>query len=298
MHIPVMKEEVLNYLNPKEDGIYVDATLGYAGHSSSIIKRLKRGKLIAFDVDKEALSYSDKVLRDISSNYELIHDNFRKMDRYVDTLVDGILIDAGVSSLQLDNVERGFNYHLDSELDLRLNQEEEFSGKDVVNNYELNDLVRILKEHSDEKYALSIAKSIIKERPINTTFELVAAIKNGVPMKYSNKRHPARKTFQAIRIEVNDEFNALEEGIRKALKLLKVGGRLLVISFHSKEDKIVKTIFEEVSFIPPLIKGLPNVSAEMLPDYQVIKKIKPSNEEVLKNPRSRSAVMRVIERVK
>lgn len=307
MHISVLLEEAVKALNIKEDGFYIDATLGYAGHSCSILKKINKGYLISFDQDSQAIEASSQKLSSIANNFTIIHSNFRYIKEEVEKLginkVDGILFDLGTSSMQLDTIDRGFNYHEEAFLDMRMNQEASLSAFDVVNTYEEKNLADILRKYADEKYASSIARNIVKAREkdfIKTTTELAEIVKASVPYKYRENKHPARKTFQAIRIEVNDEYNALEEGLTKALELLKVGGRIVVISFHSGEDRIVKNIFKKYTEAPEIVKGLPNIEDAYLPDYKLITKkiITPSEDEVDENKRARSAKMRVIERVK
>ncbi len=307
MHISVLLEEAVKALNIKEDGFYIDATLGYAGHSCSILKKINKGYLISFDQDSQAIEASSQKLSSIANNFTIIHSNFRYIKEEVEKLginkVDGILFDLGTSSMQLDTIDRGFNYHEEAFLDMRMNQEASLSAFDVVNTYEEKNLADILRKYADEKYASSIARNIVKAREkdfIKTTTELAEIVKASVPYKYRENKHPARKTFQAIRIEVNDEYNALEEGLTKALELLKVGGRIVVISFHSGEDRIVKNIFKKYTEAPEIVKGLPNIDDAYLPDYKLITKkiITPSEDEVDENKRARSAKMRVIERVK
>ena len=248
-HYSVLLKESIDNLNIKEDGIYVDCTLGYAGHSSQILKRITRGRLFAFDQDGEAIDYSKKILGQINDNYEIIKSNFvnikSELNKRNVTLVDGILFDLGVSSPQLDEGERGFSFHKDARLDMRMNQDSSLSAYEVVNEYEEEKLTKIFYEYGEEKYARSIAKGIIKARndkKIETTLELTEIIKNNVPEKYRRDHHPARKVFQAIRIEVNDELNVLEKAVRDGIDMLKPGGRMCVITFHSLEDRIVQLI--------------------------------------------------------
>ena len=252
MHKSVLLEESIDGLNIKENGVYVDCTLGFGGHSSEILKRLKKGLLIAIDQDDMAIKASKERLSKISDNYEIIKCNFVRMKEELlkrgISKVDGILFDLGVSSPQLDIDERGFSYHHDAKLDMRMDQSKEFSAYDVVNTYDYDKLVKIFREYGEEKYAISIAKQIIKYRenkPIETTLELVDIIKSGMPYKAMRDSHPARKVFQAIRIEVNDELNVLEKALEDAISLLNVNGRICVITFHSLEDRIVKNIFRK-----------------------------------------------------
>jgi len=307
MHYTVMKDESISGLNLKTDGIYVDATLGFAGDSSEILKRVKKGFLFAFDQDSEAITWSSNKLAQIGNNYEIIKSNFLYMKEELNNRnihgVDGILFDLGVSSPQLDTDYRGFSFHKDAKLDMRMDQESDFSAIDVINNYDEKKLADIIFRYGEEKYAKSIAKNIVKARatkPIETTFELVDIIKRSMPYKDTIKSHPARKTFQAIRIEVNHELDILAESLEKALSLLNIGGRIVVITFHSLEDRIVKDVFKKYTSVPDVVKGLPNVPNEYLPDYVIINKkpIIPSNKELSENNRSRSAKLRIIERVK
>lgn len=307
MHISVLLNEAIQALNLKEDGIYVDATLGYAGHSSEILKRVRRGCLFAFDQDSDAINYSREKLSKIGDNFTIIYSNFVHMKeelakRNVDK-VDGILFDLGVSSVQLDEVDRGFSYHNDAKLDMRMDKNGELSAYEVVNNYEEERLVEIFFKYGEEKYSRSIARAIVKYREnkkIDTTLELVEIIKSAIPMKAKKDKHPARKVFQAIRIEVNHELDILEESMNNALDLLNIGGRLVVITFHSLEDRIVKNIFRERTSIDEKVKGLPNIPEEYLNNYKLVnhKAVVPSLDELENNNRSRSAKMRVIERIR
>ena len=304
MHISVLLNESIENLNIKEDGIYVDATLGYAGHSSQILKRIARGCLFAFDQDGEAIEYSTKILDQINDNYEIINTNFVNIKDELNKRnvkgVDGILFDLGVSSPQLDEAERGFSFHNDAKLDMRMNQKQELSAYEVVNNYSKDKLIKIFYEYGEEKFSKSIAEAICKYRetkPIETTLELTEIIKSSVPEKYRRLHHPARKVFQAIRIEVNDELNVLQKALNDSLELLNPGGRLCVITFHSLEDRIVKNTFKEVTKENELYKGMPNIPDEYKAKYKLIGKFKPTKEELENNNRSRSAILRVIERI-
>lgn len=305
-HKSVLLDECIENLNIKEDGIYVDATLGYAGHSSEILKRIPKGHLYCFDQDDFAIEKSDERLSTISDNYTIIRSNFANMKEELAKLnvdkVDGILFDLGVSSVQIDEASRGFSFHQDAKLDMRMDTKSNFSAYNVVNEYEYQDLVRVLRDYGEEKYASSIAKNIIKAREtknIETTFELVDIIKNSMPMKAKRESHPARRSFQAIRIEVNKELEVLELALVQALDLLDIGGRLCIISFQSLEDKIVKNKFRSVSEIPDSMKKLPFVPDEYLPKYKVISKgITASKNELDENSRAHSARLRVIEKCK
>ena len=306
-HISVLLEEAINSLYLKEDGIYVDATLGYAGHSSKILEKVKRGYLFAFDQDSEAIRLSTDRLNSIGTNFTIIRSNFKNIKEELNKLdidkVDGILFDLGVSSPELDEAERGFSFHKDARLDMRMDTSQEFSAYELINTYSYEQLRDIFYKYGEDKYSPIIAKKIIKYREnksIETTLELVEIIKSAVPMKERLKKHPARQIFQAIRIEVNDELNVLQEALKQSAELLKVGGRIVVITFHSLEDRIVKKYFNELSKVDDIIKGLPNINEDLLPDFKVVnnKPIIPTNEEIKDNPRSRSAKMRILERVK
>ena len=305
MHKSVLLDECLEYLNLKENSVIVDCTLGYGGHSSNILKKIKRGFLFAFDQDDEAIKSSKTRLDEISDNYEIIKSNFKNIKKELEKrnikTVNGILYDIGVSSPQLDEDYRGFSFHKDAKLDMRMDQTQKFSAYELINNYEYKDLVRIFINYGEEKYATSIAKNIIKyrnEKPIETTLELVEIIKNSVPEKYKREKHPARKVFQAIRIEVNKELEVFEESLKDALELLDINGRICVITFHSLEDKICKDIFKSVSDIDKNMKNLPIIPEEYLPKYKIIANVKPTKEELEENPRARRAKLRVIERVR
>ena len=306
-HISVLLEESIKALNLKEDSTIVDCTLGYGGHSSYILQRIKRGVLFAFDQDSEAIRHSTERLKAIGTNFTIIKSNFVNLKeelakRGVEK-VDGILFDLGVSSPQLDDASRGFSYHEDARLDMRMNKDNPLSAYEVVNNYKEQDLVNIFYKYGEDKFSKNIARKIVeyrKNKKIETTLELVEIIKSAVPMKERLKKHPARQIFQAIRIEVNHELDVLEPALEQALSMLKVGGRVAVITFHSLEDRIVKNIFKEKCKIDEKVKGLPNIPDEYLPDFKLVvnKAILPSEEELEKNSRSRSAKLRVIERIK
>lgn len=306
-HISVLLDEAIDSLNLHETGVYVDATLGYGGHSSQILKKVKRGYLFAFDQDSEAIRHSTSRLSSIGTNFTIIESNFKNLKKELNerniTSVDGILFDLGVSSPELDESTRGFSFHKDAPLDMRMNTDQEFSAKNVVNEYSEKKLKDIFYRYGEDKFAPRIAREIVRYREkkeIETTLELVEIIKNAVPMKERIKKHPARQIFQAIRIEVNDELNVLSEALKQAVELLNVGGRVVVITFHSLEDRIVKKYFKEMTEVDEKIKGLPNVDLSLLPDYVLVnrKPIVPTDEEIENNPRSRSAKMRIIERIK
>ena len=305
LHKSVLLNECLENLDIKKNGISIDATLGYAGHASEILKRIPDGFLYGIDQDDYAIECSNKKLKSIGSNYKIIKDNFVNMKKIMNLLnvdsVDGILFDLGVSSVQLDDESRGFSFHKDAKLDMRMDRSKKFSAYNVVNEYEYKDLVRILRDYGEEKYASSIAKNIIKYRDnkkIETTLELADIIKNSVPFKARRDSHPARRSFQAIRIEVNHELDVLRSVLDDALSLLNIGGRICIISFHSLEDKIVKDVFNKYTRVDNRLNKLPYVPDEYMPKYKIISKgIVASEEELNDNYRAHSARLRVIERI-
>lgn len=302
MHTSVLLNESIEYLNLKDNSIIVDCTLGYGGHSSLILKNIPNGFLYSFDQDKKAIEYSLDRLGNIASNYKIINSNFVNIKTELNNLkidkVDGILYDLGVSSPQLDEGDRGFSFHQDSRLDMRMDQNQNLSAYEVVNEYSYEQLVHIFREYGEEKYATSIARGIVNNRPITTTLELVDIIRTNVPFKYARDKHPARKVFQAIRIEVNDELNVFEKSLKDALNMLNIGGRICVITFHSLEDKICKNIFKEVSSVNQELRNMPIIPEEYLPNYKIIKTLAPSDTEITDNARARSAKLRVIERIR
>jgi len=303
-HIPVLLNEVIDGLNINPNGIYLDLTIGRAGHSSKILEKLREGKLIGFDQDETAINESKERLNKINNNFLLIHKNFVHLDEVMEELgikeVDGILMDLGVSSPQFDEGERGFSYKVDAPLDMRMDQRNSLTAKDIVNTYSLNELCRVISTYGEDKFAYSIAKNIIKARenkPIETTFELVEIIKRSKPMKVLAKEgHPAKQTFQALRIETNQELEVLKKALASATKLLKSGGRLAVITFHSGEDKIVKDYFKSLTVVEGnRIDGpMPDIKL----DYELVnrKVITASEEELSYNHRSASAKLRIIKR--
>ncbi len=305
VHKSVLLEECLKYLNLKENSVIVDCTLGYGGHSSEILKKIPTGFLYAFDQDEEAITYSQNRLHAVASNYEIIKSNFVHLKQELQKRnieeVDGILFDLGVSSPQLDEDYRGFSFHKDAPLDMRMDRENRVSAYDVINTYSCDDLTRIFQTYGEEKYAYRIASAIVKARtqkPIQTTLELVEIIKASVPEKYKREKHPARKVFQAIRIEVNHELEVFESALEQALSQIKVGGRICVITFHSLEDRICKNKFKEVSQIEPALEKLPVIPDEYLPNYKYIATKEANKKELEENNRARSAKLRVIERIK
>ena len=306
-HISVLLNETISSLNLNENSIIVDATLGYGGHSSNILERIDEGYLFAFDQDSEAIRHSTDRLKKIGANFTIIESNFVHMKEELEkrgvTQVDGVLFDLGVSSPQLDDQERGFSFHTDARLDMRMNQSQSLSAYEVVNQYSREELARIFYQYGEDKFSQNIAKKIVeyrKTKPIETTLELVEVIKSAVPMKFRIDKHPARQIFQAIRIEVNHELDVLEPALCQALDLIKVGGRVCVITFHSLEDRIVKQFFKKKCEINEKVKGMPNIPSEYLPDFRLVtnKAIVPTEEELSKNPRARSSKLRVIERIK
>ena len=303
-HIPVLLNEVITGLDIKPSGTYVDLTVGRGGHSSEILSRLESGHLICVDQDAEAIEASQARLSKISNNFEIVRYNFSHLEEILQEKgieeVDGILMDLGVSSPQFDNGERGFSYKEDARLDMRMDQRQELSAYEIINNYGLEDLTKIFQIYGEEKYSYSIAKNIIKARelkPIETTLELVEIIKKSKPMKELKKvGHPAKQVFQALRIAVNDELNVLEKTLKVALAHLKPGGRLAVITFHSGEDRIVKNIFKEAAV--EVGNRLDGPMTTITKDYILInhKPITASEDELKRNHRSASAKLRIIAR--
>lgn len=303
MHKSVLLDECIENLNINPNGIYVDCTLGYGGHSEKILNCLTNGHLYGFDQDIEAINYSKERLSKVSNNFTLIHSNFiglkEKLEEYGVDKVDGVLFDLGFSSPQIDDAERGFSFMKDAKLDMRMNKDQDFSAFNVVNEYSEENLTMIFYKYAEEKYSKSIAKNIVKSRPINSTMELVDIIRRSVPTKYALTRHPERVIFQAIRIEVNKELDYLQDTLPQAIDLLKTGGRICVITFHSLEDRIVKHTFKINSEVNDLVKGLPIIPDEYKPKIKLVNKkpILPSTEEMNNNSRSKSAKLRVIERL-
>ncbi|MBJ7688122.1 16S rRNA (cytosine(1402)-N(4))-methyltransferase [Weissella confusa] len=309
-HVTVLLNEAIDNLNVKPDGTYVDATLGGGGHSQLLASRLTTGKLWSFDQDITAINYNKEHLATELSEGKVafIQNNFRNLrDALAEvgvTEIDGIVYDLGVSSPQFDDGQRGFSYNYDAPLDMRMNQSQELTARTVVNEWDFHDLLRILSRYGEEKFAKQIARAIERQRevkPIETTFELVEVIKSAIPAAARRTGgHPAKRSFQAIRIAVNDELGVVEESLAQALDMLKVGGRISVITFHSLEDRLVKTMFKEKTAVPELPAGLPIIPDEMQPDYKLVtrKPILPSEEEMANNHRAHSAKLRVIERLR
>ena len=302
LHKPVMLNECIEMLNIVPSGIYVDGTLGGAGHSLEIVKRLDSGKLIAFDQDIEAIENAKIKLKAYEDKVILIHDNFRNIKKSLEDIdifrINGLLLDLGVSSYQLDSPERGFSYRYDAPLDMRMNQSSQISAKYIVNTYSEEDLKRIIRDYGEEKWASRIAQFIVEERmkkPIDTTGELVQIIKAAIPKKAREEdQHPAKRTFQAIRIETNHELDVIYDVLESAVELLLSGGVISVITFHSLEDRIVKNFFRDEStgcICPPEIPVcVCNHQARLRLAHR--KPLVPSEEELRENPRSRSAKVR------
>lgn len=306
-HYSVMLKEIIASLNIKEDGIYVDATLGYAGMSKEILKRLSpKGFLIGIDQDEEAREYADSILKEIGNNYQILPINFAYLKKSLKEInisaVDGIIFDLGFSSPQIDESERGFSFMSDAPLDMRMNLDNSLTASKIVNTYKEDELNHLFFTYGEEKMAKAISKAIVKyrqEKEIKTTLELVEIIKKGVGANYYFKNHPERKIFQALRIEVNQELDVLASVLPEAIDLLKKGGRMSVITFHSLEDRIVKNTFKKFSEVPDILKGLPDIPEEYKPKIKIINKkpITPSEKELEENSRSHSAKLRIIERI-
>ncbi|MDM5328043.1 16S rRNA (cytosine(1402)-N(4))-methyltransferase RsmH [Neobacillus sp. CF12] len=306
-HTTVLLEEAVNGLNIKPDGIYVDCTLGGAGHSSLILSKLTdNGKLFAFDQDEIAIAHAKEKLSIYGEQLTIIKSNFLYLQEELEKLgiekVDGVLYDLGVSSPQLDTPERGFSYHHDAPLDMRMDNDANISAYDVINHWSYEDLVRIFFRYGEEKFSKQIARKIEARRelkPIETTFELVELIKEGIPAPARRKGgHPAKRIFQAVRIAVNDELAVFEKSLQKAIDILNPEGRISVITFHSLEDRICKAAFKKASEIPDLPHGLPIIPEEFKPILKLItrKPILPSEEELEHNNRARSAKLRIAEK--
>ncbi|MGE6631287.1 16S rRNA (cytosine(1402)-N(4))-methyltransferase RsmH [Bacillus sp. NPDC077027] len=306
-HETVLLKETVDGLNVKKDGTYVDCTLGGAGHSSYLLSQLsEEGTLIGFDQDDAALNHAQKKLADSKASVLFIKSNFRYLKERLNeqgiTSVDGVLFDLGVSSPQLDTPERGFSYHHDAPLDMRMDQSANLTAKQVVNDWRFEDLVRIFFKYGEEKFSKQIARKIEEARskaPIETTGQLVDIIKEGIPAPARRTGgHPAKRVFQAIRIAVNDELKVFEEALQQAIELLKPNGRISVITFHSLEDRICKSTFKEMSSLPDLPHGLPVIPEGLEPKLKLItrKPIVASDQELEHNNRARSAKLRIAEK--
>ncbi len=305
-HIPVMLDEVLEGLRIKEDGIYVDATVGGAGHSFRIADRLKKGRLICLDQDSEAIAAATKRLSGFGDRCRIVKSNYENIESVLAnegiSKVDGILADLGVSSHQLDTTERGFSYSADAPLDMRMDTDGTVTAADIINGYGEKELIRILRDYGEERFAPNIARNIIKrreEKPITTTFELNDIISASIPMKFREKgSHPSKRTFQAIRIELNRELEVLEGTLDTMIDLLAPGGRLCIITFHSLEDRIVKTVFNKAQnpcICPPNFPKC--VCGRISKGTHISRKaILPSEEEIARNKRSKSAKLRIFEK--
>ena len=301
-HVTVLLNEAVDILDIKPEGIYVDGTLGGAGHSLEIVKKLTSGKLICFDQDINAISAAKVKLKDFMDKTILVHSNFENLREELNKLgiesIDGFLVDLGVSSHQLDVPERGFSYMQDAPLDMRMDNNAEFSAYDVVNTYSEAELKRVIKDYGEENWSARIAKLIVERRatmPIRTTFELVDAIKAAIPKKMRDEnQHPAKRTFQAIRIEVNRELDVIEKTLLAAVDMMNEGGVLAVITFHSLEDRIVKNVFKKLQYSCTCPPEFPVCICNSKQVVEIItrKPILPSENEVEMNPRSRSAKLR------
>ncbi|MCE6090740.1 16S rRNA (cytosine(1402)-N(4))-methyltransferase RsmH [Mycoplasmopsis agalactiae] len=292
-HIPILLNEAIESLNIKSDGIYLDLTVGMGGHSSEILKRLKNGLLVGFDKDLFAIEESRKRLSKIGSNFQLIHSDFNNVADELAKLninaVDGILVDLGISSPQVDNAERGFSYSKDARLDMRMNTNQALDAHFVVNNYSEDELITIFYNYAEVKLAKQVANAIIKNRPINTTLELAEVIKSAYPAKLLSLKNPCKAVFQAIRIEVNNEFSSINSMLVQALNLLKKDSSLAIITFHSLEDSIIKKFFRN------LIKSKHPSKMPINEEKKYIVKVySPSKAEISENNRSRSAKLRVL----
>ena len=306
-HKPVLLHECLGALAIKPDGIYVDGTLGRAGHSLEIVRRLTTGRLIALDRDETAIEAANRRLGDYLDKVTLIHSNFSALDAVLHELgvrgVDGMLFDLGVSSPQLDEAQRGFSYKQDAPLDMRMDESAALTAREVVNTYSYEELRRILFEYGEERYAPAIAKRICQHReqkPIETTLELADIIRSAMPASaLREKQHPAKRSFQAIRIAVNDELGAVETVMKKAVPLLNPGGRLAVITFHSLEDRIVKNAMAEAAKGCTCPPSFPVCVCGKKPQVRIVtrKPIVSGEEELERNPRARSAKLRICEKI-
>ncbi|WP_381410147.1 16S rRNA (cytosine(1402)-N(4))-methyltransferase RsmH [Staphylococcus epidermidis] len=308
-HVSVMLNETIDYLNIKEDGAYVDCTLGGAGHALYLLNQLNdKGRLIAIDQDLTAIENAKEVLKEHLHKVTFVHNNFRELTNILNELeidkVDGIYYDLGVSSPQLDVPERGFSYHNDAKLDMRMDQTQSLSAYEVVNQWSYEALVKIFYRYGEEKFSKQIARRIEAHReqqPIETTLELVDVIKEGIPAKARRKGgHPAKRVFQAIRIAVNDELSAFEDSVEQAIECVKVGGRISVITFHSLEDRLCKQIFQEFEKGPDVPRGLPVIPEAYTPKLKRVnrKPITATDDDLNENNRARSAKLRVAEILK
>lgn len=310
-HVTVLLNEAVENLKVKPGGIYVDCTLGGGGHTRKILSQLnENGRLFSFDQDQTAIEYNQKALDNQlqSGKLTLVKDNFRNIKKRLNELgvskIDGAVYDLGVSSPQFDVAQRGFSYKLEAPLDMRMDQSQSLTAKQIVNEWSFNDLVRIFSRYGEEKFAKSIARKIEKQRqlqPIQTTTELVEVIKAGIPARARRTGgHPAKRVFQALRIAVNDELGALETSLEQVLEMLNIDGRVSVITFQSLEDRLVKSMFKEKTSLLDLPQGLPVIPQGMEVDYRLVnrKPILSTKSEIETNHRAHSAKLRVIERIK
>ncbi|MDR0324563.1 MAG: 16S rRNA (cytosine(1402)-N(4))-methyltransferase RsmH [Oscillospiraceae bacterium] len=299
-HVPVMPRECVKALNPHKGGVYLDGTAGLGGHSELLLEG--GGQVICLDRDADALNQCKARLGRFGDRVRFLHGNYREMDRLLSEagagLLDGILLDIGVSSMQLDTPGRGFSYRHDAPLDMRMDGSQSLTAEEVVNEWDARQLVRIFYDYGEERYAPQLARGIVAARPLKTTAELAETIIESMPARGRREaQHPARRVFQAIRIAVNGELDALEEGLPAALKRLKPGGRLAVISFHSLEDRITKRVFAEAAkgcVCPP---SFPACACGKSPSVRIIGRWRPLQKESEENPRSASAVLRVAEKI-
>lgn len=301
-HISVLLNETIDLLDVKEGGTYIDGTLGRGGHTSEILKRLKNGKLYCFDLDSDAINKSKEYLKDYD-NVTFIHDNYCHMNKYVDS-VDGIILDLGVSSPQFDEAQRGFSYRFDGPLDMRMNKESELTAEKIVNEYSKEELQNIFWNYGEEKFSGPITKKIVEvrqEKRITTTFELVEIIKSVLPQKIlAKKGHPAKQVFQALRIAVNGELDSLEYFLEHFPEIAKVGTRVVIITFHSLEDRLVKQTFKSLSTVKDDLNIIKRPEEIEKPKWQLLNKhvVVASEKELEENPRSKPAKLRGIEKVR
>lgn len=300
-HISVLLNESIAALNVRPEGTYVDMTLGTGGHSYEICRLLTSGQLIGLDKDDQAIERSQHRLQSYQDKITLVQTSFTGLSAVLSDLkidrVDGVLFDLGVSSPQFDDEARGFSYRFDSRLDMRMDRDQKLSAYEVVNEYSEEVLVAILKDYADERYALAIARMIIKQRPLETTFDLVEAVRAAYPSRELRKGHPAKKTFQAIRMAVNNELEEVSDALHQAIRKISVGGRVVVITFHSIEDRLVKTVFNEYGKKKKVNPRIPTTQDEVLNYRIIVKGSTPDASELEENRRAHSAKLRVIERI-
>ncbi|ADI01567.1 16S rRNA (cytosine(1402)-N(4))-methyltransferase RsmH [Syntrophothermus lipocalidus] len=307
MHVPVLLEEAVSMLALQPDGVYVDCTVGGGGHLACLVQKLgEKATIIGIDKDAKALEEARKKLANVSSKLILIHGDFRRLQVILKmhgiSEIHGIVLDLGVSSFQLDDASRGFSYQEEGPLDMRMNTDQQLSAWHLVNEWSEERLALIIRELGEERYARRIAREIVRERqqrPINTTFELVEVIKRAVPAQAKKDKHPARRTFQALRIAVNEELEALEEVLPQAVEVLASEGRIAVITFHSLEDRIVKTFFKRESLGCLCPSDQPVCTCNHRARLKIVTKrpITPTEAELARNPRSRSAKLRIAEKI-